>query len=329
MILPPKELSIPVAGNQRKERVDIYLVEKLSGVSRSRVKQLIDAGYVKIDDEIVKPSRLVNPGEVISVYFESRPGPSFEPEDIPLDIVYEDEHVIIVNKDAGIVVHPAHGNWSGTLMNALLGHNEKLKELGQEFRAGIVHRLDKDTSGLLISAKDEYTLSELGKQFRDRTIERNYTALVWGHPKKASGVIEKKLGRSNKDRKVFTVTEDGKPANTGYKVVERFDLFSLLELKLGTGRTHQIRVHMFDMGNPVFGDATYGGRNARFGNLTQVERRKCAGYLEVMQRQALHAKTLKFYHPVKKEIMSFDSSLPDDFVTVIKMIKQDQTDDLL
>ena len=300
----------------------------MSGVTRSRIKQLIDAGYVKIDDEIVKPSRLINPGDLISVYFEPRPGPSFEPEDIPLDIVYEDENVIVIDKPAGIVVHPAHGNWSGTLMNALLGHNEHLKELGKEFRAGIVHRLDKDTSGLLIAAKDEFTLSELGKQFRDRTIERIYVALVWGQPKKDSGVIEKNLGRSQKDRKIFTVTEEGKPATTSYKTVEKFNLFSMLELKLGTGRTHQIRVHLSDLGHPVFGDATYGGRNARFGNLTQNERKKCAEYLEVMKRQALHAKTLKFFHPVKEEHMFFDSSLPGDFHKLMEMIRFDDMNEI-
>ncbi len=328
MILPPKELTISVPGNQRKERIDIYLVQKMSGVTRSRIKQLIDAGYVKIGDEIVKPSRLVIPGDVISVYFEPRPGPSFEPENIPIDIVYEDENVIVINKPAGIVVHPAHGNWSGTLMNALLGHNEQLKEMGKEFRAGIVHRLDKDTSGLLIAAKDEFTLSELGKQFRDRTIERIYVALVWGQPKKDFGVIDKNLGRSQKDRKIFTVTDDGKPASTSYKTVEKYNLFSMLELKLGTGRTHQIRVHLSYMGNPVFGDGTYGGRNARFGKLTQNERKKCAEYLRVMQRQALHAKTLRFFHPVKEENMYFESELPEDFQGLREMIKRDEANEV-
>lgn len=324
MIQPPREITFPVAENQKKERIDLYLVKRLSSVSRSRVKQLIDAGLVTVNSERVKPSHLVNPGETIIVHLQPRPGPSFEPEDIPLDIIYEDDNLIVVNKPAGLVVHPAHGNWSGTLMNALLGHNRRLSEFGEGFRAGLVHRLDKDTSGLIVAAKDEYTSGELGKQFQERTIERSYISLVWGRPKKDSGVIEENIGRSKRDRKIIAVRPDGKPAVTSYRTLELFELFSLLELRLGTGRTHQIRVHLSHQGHPVFGDPTYGGRNARFGNLTQIQRHKCAVLLEIMKRQALHARTLGFTHPVTGESINIDSELPDDFAELLKRLREER-----
>jgi len=315
-----------VAEKQKKERIDTYLVSRLPQVSRSRIKQNIDAGFVRVDGVVVKPSHLVSPGEIITLQILPRPGPSFEPEDIPLDIIFEDDNLVVVNKPPGLVVHPAHGNWSGTLMNALLWHNKELLELGENFRAGIVHRLDKDTSGLIVTAKDEYTLSELGKQFHDHTIKRTYQALVWGHPQEKSGIIEGNLGRSRSDRKMITIREDGKHAVTHYTVLKYFDIFSLLELKLETGRTHQIRVHLSHKGLHVFGDPTYGGRNSRFGRLTQQERIRCAGYLEIMKRQALHAKTLGFVHPIKKEFMNFDSSLPPDLRELLSRIEADSVE---
>ena len=282
---------------------------------------MIDAGLVEVDGEPVKPSYKISPGETITIKLQPRPQPSFDPENIPLDVVYEDPHLVIINKPAGMVVHPAQGNWSGTMMNALIGRYHDLREKGEEFRGGIVHRLDKDTTGLLVAARDEYTLGELGKQFSARTIERKYQALVWGHPRKRTGDIEANLGRSSKDRKVFTVTDDGKPALTRYRVAELFENLSLLELSLATGRTHQIRVHMKHFGHPVFGDATYGGRYAGFGNLTSAQRVFHAGLLNIMQRQALHAGTLGFLHPVKREFMRFECELPEDFAEVLRRLR--------
>ncbi|NQS98891.1 MAG: RluA family pseudouridine synthase [candidate division Zixibacteria bacterium] len=321
MIYTAGEMVLKVASNQGRIRIDAYLVSRLPHISRSRIKQLITDGLVTVDSEPVKPSRKISPGESITLHLQPKPQPSYEPENIPLDIIYEDRHLAVINKPAGMVVHPGHGNFTGTLMNALLGHNRSLMELGEDFRAGIVHRLDKDTTGLLVTAKDEYTLSELGRQFSSHTIERKYTALVWGHPKKRSGVIEGNLGRSNRDRRLFTVKAEGKPALTSYSIIEYFEVFSLLEIILGTGRTHQIRVHFSHIGHPVFGDPTYGGRNARFGGLTPSQRLICAEYLQIMKRQALHAKTLGFFHPVRKEFMRFDSELPEDMRELLEKLR--------
>ena len=317
-----ESIELKVTLNQKRERIDVYLVNRLPQITRSRIKQLISEGLVTIDSKPLKPSYKISPGEIITLQLKSRPQPSFEPENIPLDIIYEDKHLIVVNKTAGMVVHPAHGNYSGTLMNALLGHNRQLAVLGEEFRAGIVHRLDKNTTGLLVAAKDEYTLSELGKQFSGRTVERKYLALVWGQFKRNEGVIEGNLGRSDRDRKTFSVKPEGKPALTNYKVIEKFELFSLLEITLGTGRTHQIRVHFTHIGNPVFGDPTYGGRNARFGRLTPSQRLLCAEYLGIMQRQALHAKTLGFQHPATKKFMRFESELPQDMRQLLDRLRK-------
>ena len=314
------EINIQVADKQRKERIDTFIVSRLPAISRSRVKQLIDAELVTVDSIPVKPSHKVTPGENISIKLQPRPQESYEPENIPLDIIYEDEHLVIINKPAGLVMHPAQGNWSGTLVNALLYKNQELAKKGAEFRAGIVHRLDKDTTGLVVAAKDEFTLGELAKQFSKRTIKREYQALVWGRFKKRRGTIEGNLGRSPKDRTLIAVIPDGKIAVTHYTVLEEFELFSLVEVKLETGRTHQIRVHFASKGRPVFGDAAYGGRNARFGGLLPSQRITCAEYLGIMNRQALHAKTLGFHHPVKKEDMVFDSELPDDFKQLMQML---------
>jgi 23S rRNA pseudouridine1911/1915/1917 synthase len=202
----------------------------------------------------------------------------------------------------------------------LLGHNRKLKEYGEDFRAGIVHRLDMDTTGLIVAAKDQFTLVELSRQFSARTIERKYHALIWWHPKKPEGIIEGNIGRHAIERKLFAVTSNGRPALTRYKVIEKYELFSLLEIILGTGRTHQIRVHLSYFGYPVFGDSTYGGRNARFGSLSPSQRIFCAELLTIMKRQALHAKTLGFLHPVKKEFMRFDSELPSDFQELLSKL---------
>ncbi len=315
------EFTIQVAEKQKKERIDVYIVNRLPSISRSRVKQLIANELITVDSLPIKPSHKVSPGEIIKIRLQPRPKESYQPENIHLDIIYEDDNLMIINKPAGMVMHPAQGNWSGTLVNALLWHNRKLMEMGKQFRAGIVHRLDKDTSGIIVTAKDEFTHSNLAKQFSKRTIQRSYYAIVWGNIKKNRGTIEGKLGRHPKHRKLFSVIDNGKTAVTHYRVLQRFELLTMVEVKLETGRTHQIRVHFSHIGHPLFGDATYGGRNARFGKLTTSQRTVCAEYLALMKRQALHAKTLGFYHPVKEEWMQFESELPEDMQNLIKMMR--------
>jgi 23S rRNA pseudouridine1911/1915/1917 synthase len=312
---------LKVAQHQKRERIDVYLANQLPQITRSKVKEAIETGLITVNGKPIKASFKISPGEEIAIQIQSRPELSYEPEDLPLDIVYEDSNLLVINKSAGMVTHPAHGHYSGTLMNALLGHNRKLSELGEDFRAGIVHRLDMDTTGLLVVAKDEFTHAELSKQFSARTIERKYLALVWWRLKDEVGTIEGNIGRHLKDRKLYTVTSYGRPALTRYRVITRYELFTLLELTLGTGRTHQIRVHLSHFGHPVFGDPTYGGRNARFGSLTPSQRLFCAELLTIMKRQALHAKTLGFLHPVKNEFLRFDSELPEDFRELLSKLR--------
>ena len=266
------------------------------------------------------------PGDLIEVTIPVSERPEkAEAENIPLEIIYEDEYLIIVNKPAGLVVHPSIGNYTGTLVNALLYHSGRLSNLSEADRPGIVHRLDKDTSGLLIAAKDEWTHSQLAKQFANRTIEREYWAVCWGLFKQKEGEIISNIVRSKKDRKIFTAADadsEGKHAHTSFKVIEEFEFTSLASLKLKTGRTHQIRVHLSHINHPVFGDPTYGGRKIVYGgNLSKIKAR-VDNLLTIMKRQALHAKTLGFLHPHSKKIMQFDSDLPGDFTALLSELKK-------
>ncbi len=251
----------------------------------------------------------------------SAPPDKAVPEDIPLNVVFEDEHLIVVNKPAGMVTHPGHGNWTGTLANALLFHCNRLSTINDpRVRPGIVHRLDKDTSGLIVAAKDDVTHASLARQFFDHTIDREYWAIVWGKLSTPRGMIEADLGRSKSDRKKFAVVEEGKFAATEYEVLKEFRYLSLVRLKLHTGRTHQIRVHLSHIGHPVFGDPTYHGRRINYGEPTPKFRQEVTNLLKIIDRQALHAKTLGFIHPVTKAHLHFDSELPDDFESVLKQI---------
>lgn len=314
-------MTLQVAEKQRKERIDVYIVSRLPAISRSRIKTLIAEELITVDSVPIKPSHKVSPGETIEIKLKPRPQESYEPENIPLKIIYEDDNLAVIDKPAGLVVHPAQGNWSGTLVNALLWHNRELSKMIDGFRAGIVHRLDKDTTGLMVIAKDEFTHMELARQFSARTIDKKYQALVWGHFKKKTGMFDGNLGRHPKDRKLIAIIPEGKPSVTHYQVIDEFELFSLVEIKLQTGRTHQIRVHFSHNGHPVFGDSVYGGRNARFGGLTPSQRILAAEYLTIMPRQALHAKSLGFFHPVRKEDMVFDSDLPEDLAHLLEMLR--------
>lgn len=308
---------------QSPVRIDKFLMARLPNVTRTKIQLGIQAGFVSVNGKNVKANYKVHPSDVIIV---SMPEPPRDtevlPEDIPLNIVFEDRHLLVVNKPAGMVVHPAHQNWSGTLVNALTFYFHNLPELpGNEGRPGLVHRIDKDTSGLLVIAKDELTLTGLAKQFFDHTIERKYHALVWGVPDPLSGIIEKNVGRSLKDRRVTTVFpggDMGRHAVTHYKVLQDLRYISVLECKLETGRTHQIRAHMKYLGHPLFNDALYGGDQVLKGTVFTKYKQFVENCFKIIPRQALHAKSLGFVHPVTKEFLQFDSDLPQDFASAIE-----------
>jgi len=319
----PRQFEIVVPPGKVRERLDVFLTRHVENATRSKVQKAIDEGHVLVDGKPVKPSHQVSPGEKVHV---TMPGPTPHEavaENIPLNILFEDDYLIVVNKAAGMVTHPAHGNYTGTLVNALLYHcSGKLSEIedDEEFaRPGIVHRLDKDTSGLLVVAKDDVTHAKLADQFFRRTIEREYWALVWGLFKKPKGTIEANLGRSRSDRKKIAVVSEGKPAVTEYEVLRALEFLSLVRLKLQTGRTHQIRVHLHHIHHPVFGDPDYGGRRiVHYPTGAGVKFKEHVHHLlSLIDRQALHAKTLGFVHPATGKFMKFDSELPDDFAGVL------------
>ncbi|MDZ7765391.1 MAG: RluA family pseudouridine synthase [Melioribacteraceae bacterium] len=267
-LITEKILNFEVTNGQKKTRIDSYLANIIENFTRSKIQKLIKAELVTVDGKIVKSNYIVLPGDKITLKIPVSPRPEHvEAEDIPLDIIYEDEHLLVVNKHAGMVAHPALGNFTGTLVHALLHHTQNLSKYNDNARPGIVHRIDKDTSGLLLVAKDEFVHSELAKQFASHSIEREYWAVCWGIFKEPKGEIIGNIARSKKDRKVFTVSEtEGKSAHTYYEVIEEFEFASLLKLKLKTGRTHQIRVHLQHINHPVFGDPTYGGKAIVYGS---------------------------------------------------------------
>lgn len=283
------------------KRLDRYLLDHLpKTISRSQLHRLFDQGKVQVNGKAIKPHHAVAAGETIEVDYLPPPGPSLLPEHLPLTIVFEDPYLLVIDKEAGRVVHPAAGNWSGTLVNALLYHAEELSTLSGPFRPGIVHRLDKDTSGLLVCAKNDVVHRDLAEQFEKRAIQRSYLALVKGIVQFDEGVVDLPIGRSRRDRKKFSVRViEGKVAVTHYEVIKRLKDFTFLKLRLETGRTHQIRVHMAHLGHPLLGDRTYGSAQG-------------------LSRQALHAQTLGFYHPITKEFLEFESPLPEDMKRLVE-----------
>ncbi len=303
-------------------RIDKFLMEKLPDLTRNKIQELIKSGWITVNLEVVKSNYKVRPNDELVVLM---PEPQREEEiiaeDLPLDIRFEDPELLIVHKPAGMVVHPAHKNWSGTLVNALLWHFKKLPEMrGNEGRPGLVHRIDKDTSGLLVIAKSEKAMKGLAKQFYDHSIERTYYALVWGEPVPTQGTIDVQLGRSFKDRRLTTAFPDGdfgRRAVTHYKTLQSFRYVSLIQCNLETGRTHQIRAHMKYIGHPIFNDVTYGGDQILKGTLFTKYKQFVQNCFKIMPRQALHAKTLGFVHPLTKEAVRLDSDLPTDFTEVL------------
>ena len=303
-------------------RIDKFLFNRLESTSRTRIQNAAIAGNILVNGSPVKPNYKVKPGEVIQVVLPQPPRETeLIPEDIPLDIIYEDNDLLIVNKAPGMVVHPGHGNYSGTLVNALMWH---LKDLplfkSGESRPGLVHRIDKNTSGLLVIAKTEFSLNRLARQFYDHTSDRKYYALIWGSPQEDSGTITGNIGRNPKDRKVmFVFKEDdqGKHAVTHFKVLERLSYVSLVECRLETGRTHQIRVHMSSINHPLFNDPEYGGDKILRGTTFTKYQQFIRNCFNILPRQALHAKHLSFDHPVSGKRMEFETGLPEDMTTVI------------
>lgn len=320
------EYLIEVPDGQHTDiRLDKYITSFVQNATRNKVQKAIKDGFVLVNGKLEKSSYVMQPGDKIEISLPKPPPPKAQPEPIPLDIVYEDDYLLVVNKKADMVVHPAYGNWSGTLVNGLLYHTGKNLSNADEktLRPGIVHRLDKDTSGLLVVAKDEDTHQKLAKQFSRKSAERTYWAIVWGHPPD-EGTIVGNIGRSPRDRKIMTVLENnrGKKAITHFKKLEQFDHLALLEIHLETGRTHQIRVHMQNEGYYVFGDPTYGGDSVRYGPNTGSRKSMFNNLFSKMGRQTLHAKTLGFIHPATGEKVTFDSVLPEDFNEVLETLRK-------
>ncbi len=308
---------------QEPLRIDKFLMDRVPNTSRNKIQTAAHNGNIRVKDQTVKPNYKVKPGDEISIVL---PYPIREieliPEDIPLDIVYEDEQLVIINKPAGLVVHPGYGNYTGTLVNALIYHFDHLPEGNGAYdsRPGLVHRLDKLTTGLMVVAKTEHAQTNLARQFFDRTTDRRYTAIVWGELPD-EGTIEGHIGRNLKNRKVMDVFpegEYGKHAVTHYKTLERLGYVSLVECKLETGRTHQIRVHFQHIGHPLFGDFEYGGDKILKGTTFTKYKQFVMNCFKILPRQALHARTLGLIHPTTGKWMEFTSDLPEDMLELIE-----------
>ncbi len=308
-------------------RIDKFLCDRLPNTSRNKIQLAAKNGNIVVNNTKVKQNYRVKPGDVVALVL---PYPVREieliPENIPIDIVHEDDSIAVVNKEAGMVVHPGYGNYSGTLVNALKYHFENLPELPSDYygRPGLVHRIDKNTTGLLVIAKTELALTRLAKQFFDKTTERKYLALVWGQLE-GEGTISGNIGRSKKNRKVMAVyksEDEGKPAVTHYRVLEQFGYVSLVECTLETGRTHQIRVHFKSIGHPLFNDPEYGGDKILKGMKSAKYSRFIQNNFDLFRGQALHAKTLGFIHPESSVKVSFDSDIPKNFSLVLKRFRE-------
>lgn len=310
-----------VSKGQTPLRVDKFLMNLIENTTRNKIQNAAELGNILVNDIPVKSNYKVKPNDIVRLMLTHPPYENLiVPENLPIDIVYEDDQLIVINKNAGMVVHPGHGNYKGTLVNALAYHFENLPMNSSE-RPGLVHRIDKDTSGLLVVAKTEYAMSYLAKQFAEKTSEREYVALVWGNIEEDEGTIEGNIDRHNTNRMqmaVFLDDEKGKHAITHFKVLERFGYVTLVSCKLETGRTHQIRVHMKHIGHTLFNDERYGGNSILKGTTFTKYKQFVENCFKVLPRQALHAKTLGFEHPTTKEFMRFDSQIPSDMIDCIE-----------
>lgn len=303
-------------------RIDKFLMDRIPNTTRNKLQSALSEGHILVNKKPVKANYRIKPLDDITVELPYPPQEiELIPEDIPLNILYEDDDVIVLNKDAGLVVHPGYGNHTGTLVNGLIYHFKNLPETSMANRPGLVHRLDKNTTGVMVIAKTEQALSHLGKQFFDRTIERRYQALVWGDFEEEDGTVVGNVGRSLQNRKVMSVFPDGefgKHAITHYKVLKRFGYITLIECKLETGRTHQIRVHMQHIKHPLFNDEDYGGDRILKGTSFTKYKQFINNCFEILPRQALHAKSLGFEHPATGEWLHFETDLPEDMTKLLE-----------
>jgi 23S rRNA pseudouridine1911/1915/1917 synthase len=313
---------ITIDKNQEPLRIDKFLLNRLERTSRTKIQTAAEANCILVNSKPVKSSYKVKPGDDVALVLPKKPVEyDLTPANIPLDILYEDDDVIVVNKPAGLVVHPGVGNFTGTLVNALLYHFGQLPPRKDEpYRPGMVHRIDKNTSGLLVVTKNDFAMSFLAKQFFEHSVKRKYLTLVWGEPQEPHGTIVASIARHPRYRKLFTVVpeEEGKHAITHYKVIENFGYVSLIQCELETGRTHQIRVHMQHIGHPVFNDETYGGDKIVKGTVYTKYKQFVENCFQIISRQALHAKSLGFIHPSSKTEMYFESEIPQDFKFVLE-----------
>jgi 23S rRNA pseudouridine1911/1915/1917 synthase len=338
-----------IPARQKPERIDAFVTRVIMHATRSRVQKAIDAGSVTVNDQPIKANYKIRPGDVIKVVVRRQPHIQLVPEDIPLTVLYEDEHLLVIDKQQGLLTHPGVGNRSGTLVNAVLWHmgQRDAVEIDVEqpeaeeddlqfseadvfandaFRPGIVHRLDRDTTGVMVIGKTYDATLRLAQQFHDRTVSREYVALVWGVVKEDHQRIEGNIGFNSRNRKLMAVVErGGKPAATDVTVLARYDFASVVRLKLLTGRTHQIRVHMSSRRHPVIGDADYGGRATAIQAVHHLYRRQAQRVLACLDRQGLHARTLGFTHPATKQHMSFESALPADMQAAIDVLASTAT----
>ena len=307
---------------QEPLRVDKYLMNRVENATRNKIQNAAKEGSIYVNDKIVKSNYKVKPGDIVKVMFSHPPYENLlVGEKMDLDILFEDENLLVVNKPAGLVVHPGHGNYNGTLLNGLIYHFKNLP-FNSDGRPGLVHRIDKDTSGLLVIAKDEHSMTDLAKQFYLKTSKRKYLALVWGIVADEKGTVNANLARDPKNRLIMSVPKEnesfGKKAITHYRVIERFNYLTLLECELETGRTHQIRSHMKHIGHPIFSDSRYGGDKILKGTIFNKYKQFVSNCFDIMPRQALHAKSLGFIHPVTNKELYFESELPQDFQNCLK-----------
>ena len=315
-----EHFAFDINSGQEPLRIDKFLMSRIENATRNKIQKAAKEGSIRVNDKIVKSSYKVKKDDKVRILFSHPPYENLlTPEKLDLDIEYEDDSIIIVNKKSGMVVHPGHGNYSGTLINALLYHFDNLPNNSSN-RPGLVHRIDKDTSGLLVIAKTEKSMTLMAKQFFNKSVEREYYALVWGDVKDDEGEINAPIGRNPKNRLQMIVYQDmegGKEAITNYKVIERFGYVTLISCRLQTGRTHQIRVHMKYLGHTLFNDERYGGNKILKGTVYSKYKQFVDNCFRLLPRQALHAKTLGFIHPKSKEKISFNSEIPEDIASVI------------
>ena len=307
---------------QEPLRVDKYLMNRVENATRNKIQNAAKEGSIYVNNKVIKSNYKVKPGDIVKVMFSHPPYENLlVGEKMDLDILFEDENLLVVNKPAGLVVHPGHGNYNGTLLNGLIYHFKNLP-FNSDGRPGLVHRIDKDTSGLLVIAKDERSMTDLAKQFYLKTSKRKYLALVWGIVADEKGTVNANLARDPKNRLIMSVPKEnesfGKKAITHYRVIERFNYLTLLECELETGRTHQIRSHMKHIGHPIFSDSRYGGDKILKGTIFNKYKQFVSNCFDIMPRQALHAKSLGFIHPVTNKELYFESELPQDFQNCLK-----------